>query len=98
MQLQAQERHVVATHEAGHALAGWLLAHTDRVLKVSYLWVGAECQVSIIPRAHMALGYTQSLPGDQMLLSKEHLDDRMCMLLAGRAAEQIVYKTVRMST
>ncbi|EYC33697.1 hypothetical protein Y032_0002g935 [Ancylostoma ceylanicum] len=78
--LVEEEREVVAYHEAGHALVGWLLQHTDALLKVT-----------IIPRTSAALGFAQYSPKDKKLFSKEELFDRMCMMLGGRAAENIKF-------
>mmetsp|Transcript_11897 Transcript_11897/g.38106 ORF Transcript_11897/g.38106 Transcript_11897/m.38106 type:complete len:780 (+) Transcript_11897:38-2377(+) len=77
------ERRVVAFHEAGHALCGWLLEHADPVMKVS-----------IVPRGQSALGYSQSLPRDVPLYTEGQLDDMMCMALGGRAAEQVIFNEV----
>ncbi|CAG0904439.1 unnamed protein product, partial [Cyprideis torosa] len=77
--LQPDEKKIVAYHEAGHAVAGWFLEHADPLLKVS-----------IIPRGK-GLGYAQYLPKEQYLYTEEQLYDRMCMTLAGRAAEQIFF-------
>ncbi|KAJ1909961.1 AAA ATPase afg3 [Tieghemiomyces parasiticus] len=81
--LSPDEKKTVAYHEAGHAVAGWFLEHADPLLKVS-----------IIPRGSAALGYAQYLPKDQYLYSTAQLHDRMCMTLAGRAAEQIFFKVI----
>merc|ERR1719431_1327529 len=81
--LQKEERRIVATHEAGHALCGWLLEHTDALMKVS-----------IVPRTNRNLGYAQTVPSDLKLYSKEQLFDRMCMALGGRVAELIVFNRV----
>ncbi|XP_065915326.1 mitochondrial inner membrane m-AAA protease component paraplegin-like isoform X2 [Dysidea avara] len=81
--LNAKEKEVVAFHEAGHALVGWLLEHTDPVLKVS-----------IVPRSKGALGFAQYLPSDQKLYTTEQLFDRICMALGGRAAEAIVFRRI----
>ncbi|XP_798395.4 paraplegin [Strongylocentrotus purpuratus] len=81
--MSKEERNVVAFHESGHALVGWLLEHTDALLKVS-----------IVPRASAALGFAQYLPSDQKLYSKEQLFDRMCMALGGRVAEAIIFNKV----
>jgi len=81
--LQMEERRVLATHEAGHALCGWLLEHTDALMKVS-----------IVPRTNRNLGYAQTVPSDLKLYSKEQLFDRMCMALGGRVAELIVFNRV----
>ncbi|XGW26749.1 hypothetical protein V3C99_007385 [Haemonchus contortus] len=75
-----EEREVVAYHEAGHALVGWLLEHTDALLKVT-----------IIPRTSAALGFAQYSPKEKKLYTKEELFDRMCMMLGGRAAENIKF-------
>ncbi|XP_013184956.1 paraplegin [Amyelois transitella] len=77
------EKRVVAYHEAGHALVGWLLEHTDALLKVT-----------IVPRTNMALGFAQYTTSDQKLYSKEELFDRMCMALGGRAAEAITFNSI----
>uniref|UniRef100_A0A914WJQ0 AAA+ ATPase domain-containing protein n=1 Tax=Plectus sambesii TaxID=2011161 RepID=A0A914WJQ0_9BILA len=81
--LSLEEREVVAYHESGHALIGWLLRHTDALLKVS-----------IVPRTSAALGFAQYSPADRKLFSKEELYDRMCMTLGGRAAENVVFGRV----
>ncbi|KAK8783980.1 hypothetical protein V5799_009655 [Amblyomma americanum] len=56
------EKEVVAFHECGHALVGWLLEHTDALMKVS-----------IVPRTSNALGFAQYLPTDQKLYSYEQV-------------------------
>ena len=66
--IDAHERRVVAFHEAGHALTGWLCEHADPVMKVS-----------IVPRGKAALGYSQSLPRDVALHTEEQLADTMVM-------------------
>jgi len=81
--LQKEERRIVATHEAGHALCGWLLEHTDALMKVS-----------IVPRTNRNLGFAQTVPSDIKLYTKEQLFDRMCMALGGRTAELIVFNRV----
>ncbi|XP_055529728.1 AFG3-like protein 2 [Wyeomyia smithii] len=77
--LAPDEKRTVAYHEAGHAVSGWFLEHTDPLLKVS-----------IIPRGK-GLGYAQYLPKDQYLLSTEQLFDRMCMTLGGRVSEELFF-------
>ncbi|XP_058011074.1 paraplegin isoform X2 [Ahaetulla prasina] len=81
--LSQEERRVVAFHESGHALVGWLLEHTEAVLKVS-----------IAPRTNAALGFAQILPKDQYLLTKDQLFERICMALGGRVAEAITFNKV----
>ncbi|CAG9536106.1 unnamed protein product [Cercopithifilaria johnstoni] len=75
-----EEREIVAYHESGHALIGWLLEHTDALLRVS-----------IIPRTSAKLGFAQYSPRERKILTKEEMFDRMCMLLGGRAAENIIF-------
>ncbi|KAL0902773.1 hypothetical protein ABMA27_000575 [Loxostege sticticalis] len=77
------EKRIVAYHESGHALIGWLLEHTDALLKIT-----------IVPRTNMALGFAQYTTSDQKLYSQEELYDRMCMALGGRAAEAITFNSV----
>ncbi|XP_033613643.1 paraplegin isoform X3 [Fukomys damarensis] len=81
--LSREEQRVVAFHESGHALVGWLLEHTEAVMKVS-----------IAPRTNAALGFSQMLPRDQHLFTTEQLFERMCMALGGRAAEAISFSRV----
>ncbi len=73
------EKKIVAYHEAGHALVGYFLPHTDPVHKVS-----------IIPRGK-AGGYTLMLPEeDRYYMTRSELLDRVSALLAGRVAEKVV--------
>ena len=82
--LQPHEREVVAHHEMGHALAAASLAGMDPVHKVS-----------IIPRSVGALGYTLQRPTeDRFLITLRELKDRMLVLLAGRAAEQLIFAEI----
>lgn len=78
--ISAEEKRIVAYHEAGHAVAGWFLEHADPLVKVS-----------IVPRGVAALGYAQYLPKEQFLYQTEQLTDEMCMTFGGRAAEEIVF-------
>lgn len=80
--IQAEEKKVIAYHEAGHAVIGWFLRHADPLMKVS-----------IIPRGK-GLGYAQYLPKEQHLYSTEELFDRMCMTLGGRASEHVFFGKV----
>lgn len=81
--MSKEERRVVAFHESGHALVGWLLENTEAVLKVS-----------IAPRTNAALGFAQILPREQYLFTKDQLFERMCMALGGRVAEVITFNQV----
>ena len=76
--MSPEEKRLTAFHEAGHAVAGWLLPGCDPVLKVS-----------IIPRGQ-ALGITWMLPDEKVTRSKSEIMDDMCSLVAGRVAEEIV--------
>ena len=79
--LNAEERRVVAYHEMGHALVAMALPGSDAVHKIS-----------IIPRGVGALGYTIQRPTeDRFLMTREELENKMAVLLGGRAAEHIVF-------
>lgn len=82
--LNPAERRTVAHHEIGHALVALSLPGSDVVHKVS-----------IIPRGIGSLGYTIQRPlEDRYLMTREELDNRICVLLGGRAAEQLMLGTV----
>jgi len=76
--MSKEEKRLTAYHEAGHAVAGWLLPGCDPVLKIS-----------IIPRGR-ALGITWTLPDEKVTMSKTDMMDEMCLLVAGRIAEEKV--------
>jgi cell division protease FtsH len=79
--LNPHEREVVAHHEMGHALVALSLPGTDTVHKVS-----------IIPRGIGSLGYTIQRPTeDRYLMTRKELENKMAVLLGGRAAETIVF-------
>jgi len=79
--LNPREREIVAYHEMGHALVGMALPGVDRVHKVS-----------IIPRGVGALGYTIQRPTeDRFLMTVEELENKIAVLLGGRAAEKLVF-------
>src|SRR2546421_1375332 len=81
--LNPHEKHVVASHEAGHALCAELLPGVDRVHKVS-----------IVPRGR-ALGYTLNLPAeDRYLKTRDELVQYMTVLQGGRVAESIVFGAI----
>jgi cell division protease FtsH len=84
--LNPKEREVVAFHEMGHALVAMSLPGVDPVHKIS-----------IIPRGIGALGYTIQRPTeDRYLMTREELENKMAVLLGGRAAEHVVFR--RLST
>ena len=79
--LNPQERRVVAHHEMGHTLVAMSLPGTDIVHKVS-----------IIPRGIGALGYTIQRPSeDRFIQTRDELENRICVLLGGRAAEHVIF-------
>ncbi len=79
--LSIKDRNTVAHHEMGHALVAMALPGTDPVHKIS-----------IIPRGIGALGYTMQRPTeDRYLVSKEDLENKLAVLLGGRAAELITF-------
>lgn len=79
--LNPHEREVIANHEMGHAIVAMALPGTDPVHKVS-----------IIPRGIGALGYTIQRPmEDRFLMSSAELENKITVLLGGRAAETIVF-------
>lgn len=79
--LSEKERTTVAYHEMGHALVAANLDSCDPVHKIS-----------IIPRGIGALGYTMQRPTeDRFLLSARDLENRMAVLMGGRAAEDVVF-------
>ncbi|GDX96901.1 ATP-dependent zinc metalloprotease FtsH 1 [Planctomycetia bacterium] len=78
--LSGHEKTMTAYHEAGHALAAWLLPNVDKLHKVT-----------IIPRGR-ALGLTQLMPEeDRMNIAESDLHGRLALILAGRAAEKLVF-------
>jgi cell division protease FtsH len=79
--LNPREREIVAHHEMGHAVLAAALPGCDPVHKIS-----------IIPRGIGALGYTIQRPTeDRYLMTREELENKMAVLLGGRAAEEVVY-------
>jgi cell division protease FtsH len=80
MVLSDEERERIAFHESGHALLAYVLDKSDPLHKIT-----------IIPRG-MALGVTMTLPEeDRHLMSRQHLEDSLCMRMGGRVAELLVY-------
>src|SRR5438093_1523324 len=79
--LNETERRVVAHHEMGHAMVAMALPGTDPVHKIS-----------IIPRGVGALGYTIQRPTeDRFLMTRSELENKMAVLLGGRAAEEGIF-------
>jgi cell division protease FtsH len=79
--LNANERRIVAHHEMGHAIVAMALPGTDPVHKIS-----------IIPRGVGALGYTIQRPTeDRFLMTRSELENKMAVLLGGRASEEVIF-------
>jgi cell division protease FtsH len=84
MTLKPETKRRVAYHEGGHALVAQLQPGLDPVHKVS-----------IIPTAKGALGYTLQMPDeDTYLLSKRELEERLSVMLGGRAAELLIFNEI----
>ncbi|CAB0002353.1 unnamed protein product [Nesidiocoris tenuis] len=62
--MTATEKRIVAVHESGHALVGWLTPKADKLLKVT-----------IVPRTNLALGFAQYTPAEQKLYTKEEVSE-----------------------
>ena len=82
--MTSEEKTRVAFHETGHAVVALSVDKADPVHRIS-----------IIPRSVSALGYTLQLPThERFLLTKPELEDRIAVMLGGRAAEEIVFHGV----
>ncbi len=82
--MNEQERTTVAYHESGHALVAELVPHGEPVSKIS-----------IVPHSRGALGYTMQMPTeDRYLLTIQELQDRLAVMLGGRAAETVEFRTI----
>ena len=80
MALTEEEKEVVAYHEGGHAVLGYVLEHADPVHKVTILPTG------------MALGVTQQLPLEERhIYKREYIADSLVVRLGGRVAEELVF-------
>ena len=80
--IHPEEKETIAYHEAGHCIAGWYLKYGSPLVKVT-----------IIPRG-MSLGYALYQPEERMIIPYSKLIDEMCVSLAGRAAEEIVFNQI----
>ncbi len=82
--LSEQERKIVSYHEVGHALVSALQKNSEPVQKIT-----------IVPRTMGALGYVMHVPEEEKYLNSEaELKDMLVGLLAGRAAEELVFDSV----
>ncbi len=80
--IHPEEKETIAYHEAGHCIAGWYLKYGSPLVKVT-----------IIPRG-TALGYALYQPEERIITPYHKLIDEMCVSLAGRAAEEIVFNEI----
>jgi len=76
------EKKAVAYHEAGHATVSWMLEHASPLVKVT-----------IVPRGK-SLGAAWYLPEERLIVRPEQMLDEMCSLLAGRAAEKVIFNKI----
>jgi cell division protease FtsH len=77
--ITAEEKEVIAFHEAGHATISWLLQYAHPLVKVT-----------IVPRGQ-SLGAAWYLPEERTITTTEQILDQMCSALGGRAAEEVVF-------
>lgn len=82
--MSQEERRIVSYHEVGHALVSALQKDSEPVQKIT-----------IVPRTMGALGYVMQTPEEEKFLNtKKELEAMLVGMLAGRAAEEIVFQTV----
>lgn len=82
--VSAEEKRIIAYHEIGHALVAAMQTHSAPVHKIT-----------IIPRTSGALGYTMQVEnGEQVLMNKDDLFNRIVTLAGGRTAEEVICHVV----
>lgn len=81
--LTPPEKEVIVYHEAGHAVAAWMLEYANPLIKIT-----------VVPRTNKQLGFSQYSDSNLKLLSSKHLFERMCVLLGGRVAESIMFNKI----
>ena len=82
--MSQEERRIVSYHEVGHALVSALQKDSEPVQKIT-----------IVPRTMGALGYVMQTPEEEKFLNtKKELQAMLVVMLAGRAAEEVVFDTV----
>lgn len=77
--ISVEDRRMIAYRECGHIIISWFHQYSDLILKVSLL---SRTKVN---------AFSQYLPMEKKILSKEELFDKMCLHFGGRVAEQIVF-------
>ncbi|WGH26974.1 MAG: ATP-dependent zinc metalloprotease FtsH [Candidatus Bostrichicola ureolyticus] len=80
--IKPNEKKRIAYHEAGHATVSWFLKHAASLVKVT-----------IVPRGR-SLGSAWYLPEERQLTTLEQMKDEICALLGGRAAEELIFKSI----
>lgn len=85
--IKERDKEITAYHEAGHAIVSLKLLPEEKVSKIT-----------IIPSTKGAGGYTLTIPEDKLHQNKKYLQDRMMVLLGGRAAEEIIYGKNKITT
>jgi ATP-dependent metalloprotease FtsH len=80
--ITAEEKEVIAFHEAGHATISWLLQYAHPLVKVT-----------IVPRGQ-SLGAAWYLPEERTITTTEQILDQMCSALGGRAAEEVIFRKI----
>ena len=81
--LNEKEKAIVSYHEVGHAMVATLQKASAPVTKIT-----------IVPRTSGALGYTMQVDDDEhMLMTKEELENKICTLTGGRAAEMLAFNS-----
>ena len=80
--ITAEEKEVIAFHEAGHATISWLLQYAHPLVKVT-----------IVPRGQ-SLGAAWYLPEERTITTTEQILDQMCSALGGRAAEEVIFSKI----
>jgi cell division protease FtsH len=82
--MNPQERTTVAYHESGHALVAAVVPHGEPVSKIT-----------IVPHSRGAMGYTMQTPTeDRYVLTMPELEDRIAVMLGGRAAEKVQFRVI----
>lgn len=84
--ISPEEKRSIAVHESGHATVSWLLKNASPLQKVT-----------IVPRG-VALGAAWYLPEERHITTREQLYDELCVLLGGRAAEEVVFGEMKAGT
>ena len=84
--ISPEEKRAIAVHESGHATVSWLLEHASPLQKVT-----------IVPRG-VALGAAWYVPEERHITTREQRFDELCVLLGGRAAEEVVFGEMKAGT